>query len=357
MIPIVIAIIITIIMHPYLHPSFHQDFFTTENPFMAELEGHIGKEDAALVRDFYEKPRFRGAATSLPHSTQLEHERIFRTEVNRLLRLTSTTAGKEDVAVGGADKQEAEPATEETGSGSAVAMGDSTAAAVPCESDGGPRAGSKIRCSKQNVANGMVSSIGSKEAGEKEEDEANDCEDTSSSSRAADGVHCGLDRLEELFEPDGEDRRLPRRFASIVGRIGREGRETVAWTDHCACLPRYLATREEVEASVRTVEAFLRVLLLEGAAAPAGGSSNNCSIVGWNGRPGVITLARSEDDGYVPTEMVAFIEREVLAMLFRLYGDEDGGNNPQEGGVVGGGSLEVCYEEGLEPIPLSPGLI
>lgn len=337
---------------------------------MAELEGHIGKEDAALVRDFYEKPRFRGAATSLPHSTQLDHERIFRTEVNRLLRTTSTTAGKEDVAVGGtegdvggAENPDAAPAAD-VRSGSAVAMGDSTAAAVSLGSDGGPRAESSTRCPRENAANGMVASIGSEEeeAG-KEEDEADHREDTSSSSRTADGVFCVLDRLEELFEPDGEDRRLPRRFASIVDRIGREGRETVAWTDHCACLPRYLATHQEVEASVRTVEAFLRSLLLKGATAATDGSTstssnssnNSCSIVGWNGRPGVITVARSEEDGYVPTEMVAFIEREVLAMLFRLYGDEDGDNNPQEGGVVGGGSLEVCYEEGLEPIPVSAG--
>ncbi|CAN0551909.1 unnamed protein product, partial [Ectocarpus sp. 8 AP-2014] len=68
----------------------------------------------------------------------------------------------------------------------------------------------------------------------------------------------------------------------------------------CACLPRHLATREEVKGSVRSVEVFLRA--------------------NWSGRPGVITVARSEEDGYVPASMVAFVEQEVLAMLFRLYG-------------------------------------
>ena len=59
----------------------------------------------------------------------------------------------------------------------------------------------------------------------------------------------------------------------------------------------------------------------------------------------MITVARSEGDGYVPAEMVAFVERQVLAMLFRLYG----GDQAVEGVASGGGDLEVCYEEGLEP--------
>lgn len=324
---------------------------------MAELEGHIGKEDAALVREFYEKPLFRGATTSLPHSTQLEHEHIFKTEVNRLLRLTSTTPGKEDDDIGGADKPEVESAIEKTRPGSVVAVGGPTTALPLDSEDDGARAGSTFQqCPGEDITNGLVASIGSEENGAKEEEGVDHRED-SSSSRAADGV-CGLQRLEELFDPDGGDRRLPGQFASIVGRIGREGREKVAWTDHCACLPRYLATHQEVEASVRTVEAFLRSLLLGGAVAATGSSGGgSSSIFGWNGRPGVITVARSEDDGYVPTEIVAFIEREVLAMLFRLYGDGGGENNQPKGTVVGGAGLEVCYEEGLEPIPVSPGSI
>lgn len=329
---------------------------------MAELEGHIGKEDAALVRDFYEKPRFRGAATLLPHSVQLEHERIFKTEVNRLLQSTSTTTEKKDSDVSGAkygicgaENAEIKSAAEETGPGFAAAVKSSTTTAVPSLSeDNGARAGITTNRGGENVATGLLALIGS-EADDEKEEEIEDHVD-GSSSRAADGVW-GLRRLEELFDPDGEDRRLPGQFASIIGRIGQKGREKVGWTDHCACLPRHLATHQEVKASVRTVEAFLRSLLLGGAAAAAGRSSSSSSIVGWNGRPGVITVARSEDDGYVPTEMVAFIEREVLAMLFRLYGDGDGDKNEREGRVVGGGGLEVYYEEGLEQIPVYPSSI
>lgn len=153
----------------------------------------------------------------------------------------------------------------------------------------------------------------------------------------------GLQRLAELFSPDGDDRLLVGEFASIVGRIGRDGREKVAWTDHCACLPRYMATREEIEASVRKVEVFLRSLLLGSA---AGATSNRGDGVGWNGRPGVITVARSEEDGYVPAEMVAFVEREVLSMLNRLYAD---GGNQGARGEMGSFGLEVCYDDGLEP--------
>lgn len=270
---------------------------------MAELEEYIGKRDAAVVRDFYEKPTFRGAATPLPHATQLEHERTFKTEVDRLLRLTSP----EDVGEAAQDAEKSEQ-----GKGSAIA------------SHGEGPGAEDTQCVR-------VAPVRPEEV---------DHEDSS-------GEGTPLQRLTELFDPDGEDRLLVGKFASIVGRIGREGREKVAWTDHCACLPRYSATRKEVEASVRVVEVFLRSLLVNGAAAITGagdGAGGSSSSV-WKGRPGVITVARSEEDGYVPAEMVAFVEREVLAMLNRLYG----GNQAVEGAVLGSDDLEVCYEEGLEP--------
>lgn len=284
---------------------------------MAELENYIGKEDAAVVRDFYEKPTFRGAGTPLPHATQLEHERIFKTEVDRLLR--STSPEKEKASKGTSDPVEGEESTV-TSSG--------LAAVVEEKTDDGPGAEHR-QCPGEVIDDGAIVSIPSEEVDE---------EDRTSSGEGM----LGLQGLAELFDSDGEDRLLAGKFASIVGRIGREGREKVAWTDHCACLPRYLATHNEVKASVRAVETLLRSLLVDGAAATTSGDSSGTA---WKGPPGVITVARSEDDGYVPTEMVAFVEREVLAMLNRLYG----GNQALGGVVLGGDDLEVCYEEGLEP--------
>eukprot|EP00903_Cladosiphon_okamuranus_P005416 g5402.t2 len=295
------------------------DYFTTENPFMAELEEHIGKGDAAVVRDFYEKPTFRGAGTPLPHATQLEHERIFKAEVDRLLRLPSP------------EKGEASPGDSKSEEGQKSVSASSGLIAVPEENgDYGPGAAAR-RTPGGSIADAYVAPVRSEEVDDK------------------DSSTLGLQRLAELFDPDGDDRLLVGKFASIVGRIGREGREKVAWTDHCACLPRHLAARDEVESSVRAVEAFLRSLLADGEATTAGGSGggtgSNISSSVWSGRPGVITVARSEDDGYVPAEMVAFVEREVLAMLNRLYG----GNQGVERAGLGCGDLEVCYEEGLEP--------
>lgn len=265
---------------------------------------------------------FRGAATSLPHGTQLEHERIFKTEVDRLLQAGSS----EHEGAGRAAQPGAELADENeslnTSRGSTRALPESN------NSSDGPDAESK-RDPGENVVGDSIALIRSEEV---------DHED----HRVAGGEALGLQRLAELFCPDGDDRLLVGEFASIVGRIGREGREKVAWTDHCACLPRYLANREEIGASVRKVEAFLRSLLLGGAAV----TSSNIGGAGWRGQPGVITVARSEEDGYVPAEMLAFVEGEVLAMLNRLYG---AGGYPRAGGKVGSCGLEVCYEDGLEP--------
>lgn len=305
-----------------------QDYFTTENPFMAELEDSIGKDDAAVVRDFYEKPKFRGAATPLPHATQLEHERIFKTEVDRLLRQSVPSPENEDA--GDAPQDAGKPEGEE----SAIFSNGSTAVARNNGDDG--LGDEDRRCSEGGIADGRMDHVRSEEEVDHED---------SSEKRAL-----GLQRLAELFDSDGEDRLLVGKFASIVGRIGPEGREKVAWTDHCACLPRYLATRKEIEASVRAVEAFLSSLLVGEAATTAGGGGGSGSSGGsssssvWRGPPGVITVARSEDDGYVPTEKVAFVEREVLAMLKRLYGR----NQAVEGVGLGDHGLEVCYEEGLE---------
>lgn len=288
---------------------------------MAELEDYIGKEDAAVVRDFYEKPTFRGAGTSLPHATQLEHERIFKTEVDRLLRLTSP------------EREETSKGSDKPGEGLG-SVATSTGLTAGLEENGGGGLGAEDRQRQGGgIADGSIASIRSEEV---------DGEDSSSNGEGA----LRLQRLADLFDPDGEDRLLAGKFSSIVGRIGQEGREKVAWTDHCACLPRYLATRREVEASVRAVESFLRSLLVDAAAGTTGGSggiSSSSSSSVWKGRPGVITVARSEDDGYVPAEMVAFVEREVLAMLNRLYG----GNQAVEGVVLGSDGLEVCYDEGL----------
>ncbi|CAB1112806.1 unnamed protein product [Ectocarpus sp. CCAP 1310/34] len=298
-----------------------QDYFTTENPFILELEDHIGKRDAAVVRDFFEKPRFRGAATPLPHETQLEHERIFKTEVDRLLG-----AAREDSA-NGAEQPSADTKGEAE---RAIAAG------CPASKDlveGSPGAARSRRFPGEVVVDG--STPVSEEVDTREEADGG-----GGGSGASEEIR-GLRRLTELFDPDGEDRLLAGKFASVVGRIGREGRQKVAWADHCACLPRHLATREEVKSSVQSVEAFLRSLLEGGTAAT--NSSSSSSSANWSRRPGVITVARSEEDGYVPANMVAFVEQEVLAMLFRLYGG-DGAE-----GVAGcGGGLEVCYEDGLE---------
>lgn len=287
---------------------------------MAELEEHIGKEDAAVVRDFYEKPMFRGAGTPLPHATQLEHERIFKAEVDQLLRLPSPEIGEASQGIDESDK----------GRGSFTTS--SGLMAVPEENGGYWPGAADRQLPGGGIADGSVAPVCSEEVG------------------GEDSSTLGLQRLADLFDPDGVDRLLVENFASIVGRIGREGREKVAWADHCACLPRYLAARDEVESSVRAVEKFLRSLHAGGAATTAdgvggSGSGSDSSSSVWRGRPGVITVARSEDDGYVPTEMVAFVEREVLAMLNRLYG----GNQGVEGAELGGDDLEVYYEEGLEP--------
>lgn len=322
-----------------------QDYFTTENPFMAELEGHIGKDDAALVRDFYEKPRFRGAATSLPHAEQMEHERIFRTEVDRLLCLGGAVG---EAAITGGTLQPSMGPTE-NGKGAAgdrrcltALTWDDHDADADSSRDRRPGSESKGRPGEDSDSSVLVAaSAVSEEAGKKE---LND----DGAWTAGEGDR-GLRRLAGLFDPDWEDRSLPQRFASMIGRMGRKEREIVAWADHCSCLPRYLATREEVKHSVQRVETFLRSLLLGDGGGNVG--SIRTTNAGWRGPPGVITAARSAGDGYVPKDVVAFVEREVLAMLFRLYGGGDGHEVVEMDGVAGGsaGGLEVFYEDGLEP--------
>ncbi|CAM9512501.1 unnamed protein product [Hapterophycus canaliculatus] len=319
------------------------DYFTTENPFMAELECHIGKEDATLVRDFYEKPRFRGAATSLPHAEQIEHERVFRTEVDRLLRLGG--AVEEAVDDGGSLQPSPGPTGDDEGvkrTGRGLATLTSTSDDDDGSPDHSPDAESKGRPGEVIGRNDcMVASAVSEEAGKKGLNDDEECPT---------GEGCRqLRRLEELFGSDGEDRFLPQRFASTIRRMGRKGRELVAWADHCSCLPRYLATREEVKLSVRRVEAFLQALLLGGGDGTVGSTST--TNASWRGPPGVITVARSAGDGYVPKDVVEFVEREVLAMLFRLYGGGDGHENVEVDDVAGGsgGRLGVFYEDGLQP--------
>lgn len=328
------------------HLSAVQDYFTTENPFMAELEGHIGKEDAALVRDFYEKPRFRGATTSLPHTDQIEHERIFRAEVDRLLRLGGSV---EEAGDTGRSLQpcpgptKVETGVEGTGKGLTTPPADGDDARDDSSHDHRPDAEGKGWPWERIDTNDCTEpSAFPEEAGNRELNGKEAC--------TAGETSRGLRRLAELFDSDGEDRFLPRRFASIIGRIGRREREMVAWADHCSCLPRHLATREEMKHSVRRVETFLRSLLLgDGDGTVGSASTTNAS---WRGPPGVITVARSAGDGYVPEDAVAFIEREVLAMLFRLYGGGDGHKMVEGFGVEGSGShsLEVFYEDGLEPM-------
>lgn len=285
-----------------------QDYFTTENPFMEELERSIGKEDAALIRAFYERPCFRGAATTLPHDVQVEQERIFKSEVDRLLRLHPAHV-------------ETEPAAAVTAA-EGEDMGCSTARLHT--KSGADSGNSSAERNSDDSATPMTATIALEDKGgeggeEKEEDEK--CE----------GIAPGVKRLVDLFGPDEQDRLLPVKFASMMCRMGPKERDMVAWTDHCACLPRHTATREEVTASVRAAEDLLRSLI--GAA----GSGD------WRGRPGVVTVARSEGDGYVPTKMVAFVEGEVLAMLERLFGNGDER-------VEGATGLEVLYEEGVERV-------
>lgn len=273
---------------------------------MEELERSIGKEDAALVRTFYERPRFRGAATTLPHDVQVEQERIFKSEVDRLLRLNPAHV-------------EAEPAAAVT--------------AANCEDAGrasprrhtNPSVGRCDSSTERNVADSatpMAATIAPEEKGGEGGEEKNGGENCG-------GIALGVKRLVDLFGPGEQDRLLPVKFASMMYRMGPKERDMVAWTDHCACLPRHTATREEVTASVRAAEDLLRSLI------GAGGSGD------WRGRPGVVTVARSEGDGYVPKEMVAFVEGEVLAMLERLFGNGDER-------VEGATGLEVLYDEGVE---------
>lgn len=269
---------------------------------MEELERSIGEEDAALVRAFYERPRFRGAATSLPHDVQVEHERIFKSEVDKLLRLNPAHVEAESVA----DATESEDGT----------VGCSTPRLhSSCGADSGKLSGERI-------ADGSAMPIATSRA----------CEDKGGEEEGKfEGIAPGVERLVDLFGPDEQDCLLPAKFASMVGRMGPKERDMVAWTDHCACLPRHSSSREEVAASVRAAEDLLRSLV--GA---AGGGD-------WCERPGVVTVARSEGDGYVPTDMVAFVEGEVLAMLARLFGDSSER-------VKGATGLEVLYEEGMERV-------
>lgn len=234
-----------------------QDYFTTQNPFMEELELRIGEDSAGLVRAFYERPLFRGSDTRLPHSEQLEHERIFREEVTALLRDTR-----------GGETNDAD-ATRGT------------------EAANGNHPNIRESTTEKGVAAGR-----------------------------------GLERLMGLFDKSTDDAHLPKEFASLISRLRPEEREMVAWVDHCACLPRHLTSRDEVSAAVLETERILRVAMQARGA--------------WNGAPGVVTIARSEGDGYVPADMVGFVEGQVLAMLRRLF--DNGGER----------GLEVVYDDGLE---------
>lgn len=278
---------------------------------MAELEALIGAEDSALVRAFYEKPRFRGAATVLPHDVQIEHERIFKTEVDKLFGLETGGADSGLTGVVGAvpENEVVEDKTPPSSQKSIV-------------TEGTPSTDERVHNSpaSQEKQRGVAGGADGAEKTRREEVEEEEAEQK-----------LRLQRLTDLFSPDEQDRLLVGRFASLVDRIGPKGRDMVAWTDHCACLPRYSATREEVSAAVRRAERILRSLME--TVGKCGG--------GWTGRPGVVTVARSEGDGYVPAEMCAFVEEEVLEMLRRLYGGNDGQTEC-------GGGLEVLYNEGLE---------
>lgn len=269
---------------------------------MTELESLIGKEDAALVRAFYERPRFRGADTALPHDLQVEHERTFKSEVDRLLRVSTREIGAGSTAVS-TEMRGAMVDSSTSSLGGSVAEtlgGPGTTSPTGNKADSSPMVTDATVTVEGDIIDETVGKVG------------------------------GLQRLTELFAPDGEDSLLASRFVSMVGRMGPIEREVVAWTDHCACLPRYSATQDEVRASVRTAERLLRLRM------GTTGSSD------WSGRPGVITVARSERDGYVPSDMVTFVEGEVLAMLKRLF--DDGHERAQEGS-----GMEVVYEEGLAP--------
>lgn len=270
-----------------------QDYFTCENPFILELELRIGKVDADLVRNFFEKPLFRGPTTTLPHDVQVEHERLFKSEVERLLD-------------SGADVSPSQPESNEDVKHFAR-VGDSIPPLdkVPDQS-----------------------SIKSSTLGT--EDEAIHPESVGVPREIQEDERRGR-RLQSLnlFSKDDDDHLLPIKFAALVGRMGPAERKLIAWVDHCVCLPRYLATREEVRESVLRAE---RLLSAEMSMAGSGD---------WVGRPGVVTVARSSGDGYVPSDMVGFVEGEVLAMLERLFGD---GADP----AIGRGGLKVLYEEGLE---------
>ena len=268
---------------------------------MEELERSIGEEDAALVRAFYDRPRFRGAATALPHDVQVEHERIFKSEVDKLLRLNPAHVTKSTAA--------------ETAAGDGIVGRATPRLHGSCGADSGK---SSTKINADGSATPITASIASEEIVEEDKEEWK-----------CGGIAPGVERLVDLFGTDERDRLLPAKFASMVGRMGPKERGMVAWTDHCACLPRHSASREEVTASVRAAEELLRSLI--GAA----GSGD------WRGCPGVVTVARSEGDGYVPSEMVAFGEGEVLAMLARLFGDGDER-------VQGATGLEVLYDEGVE---------
>lgn len=277
-----------------------QDYFTCENPFILELESRIGKVDADLVQTFFEKPLFRGPATTLPHDVQVEHERLFKSEVERLLDT-------------GADVSPSPPEADKDVKNFARVGG-----LVPSfRKFGEVTDQSSIKSSTPGIENEAVHSAVVEVPKESREDEGGN-------ERRGSRL-----QLLNLFSKDGDDHLLPVKFAALVGRMGPAERKLVAWVDHCVCLPRYLATREEVRESVLRAERLLRTEM------SMAGSGD------WVGRPGVVTVARSSGDGYVPSDMVGFVEGEVLAMLERLFGD---GADP----AIGVGGLEVLYEEGLE---------
>lgn len=284
-----------------------QDYFTTENPFIEELEKHIGKENAALVHAFFERPLFRGSSTKLPHDVQVEHEFIFKTEVERLL------------AMEGGEHSTSQVSDEKVVGVSRAFIAQSVIVPAVHGTHGGG----------STTLTGSV--IGSTRCG-KEEAKTRD-------EREESGELPGLQRLMSVFSNTEENRLLVAKFAVMVGCMGPKERALIAWTDHCACLPRHLANREQVLASVKSVERLLRDVTEE-----KGGSKGD-----WRGRPGVVTVARSEGDGYVPSHMVGFVEGEVLTMLARLFDTVDGdAENGRTKGTACGGRFEVVYEEGLE---------
>ena len=277
-----------------MHFSYRQDYFTCENPFLLELESRLGKDDADLVRAFYQKPMFRGTATALPHDVQVEHERFFKSEVEQLLM---PRAGALPL-----------PGELNTNVGRPSVIGDLDSSFHDSVEMPLDTFVEKSALAVEKRTDGLA--VTEVQRGVREEENDDACK-----VRA-------VQRLEKLFSTDGDDRTLPGMFASMVSRMGPGERELVAWTDHCACLPRHLATREEVSASVRRAEELLRLEI---------GITESRD---WSGRPGVVTVARSAGDGYVPMDMVGFVEGEVLAMLKKLFGDGPG--------------LEVLYEEGME---------